>query len=68
MVRASACASSKGPVAQLGERIVRNDEVAGSIPARSTIYHAEASLSGNIGPATSRTRPLFRFAELSQSI
>ena len=26
----------QGPVAQLGERIVRNDEVAGSIPARST--------------------------------
>ena len=26
-----------GPVAQLGERIVRNDEVAGSIPARSTM-------------------------------
>jgi hypothetical protein len=29
-------APARGPVAQLGERIVRNDEVAGSIPARST--------------------------------
>lgn len=28
----------KGPVAQLGERIVRNDEVVGSIPIRSTIF------------------------------
>jgi hypothetical protein len=26
-----------GPVAHLGERIVRNDEVVGSIPIRSTI-------------------------------
>jgi hypothetical protein len=29
---------SRGAVAQLGERIVRNDEVAGSIPASSTKY------------------------------
>ena len=28
--------SSPGSVAQLGERIVRNDEVVGSIPIRST--------------------------------
>ena len=28
---------SAGAVAQLGERIVRNDEVAGSIPVSSTI-------------------------------
>src|SRR5262249_36930316 len=27
----------KGPVAQLGERVVRNDEVVGSIPIGSTI-------------------------------
>ena len=27
-----------GGVAQLGERIVRNDEVAGSIPVISTIF------------------------------
>ncbi len=26
-----------GPIAQLGERVVRNDEVEGSIPFRSTI-------------------------------
>ena len=28
--------TADGPVAQLGERIVRNDEVTGSIPVRST--------------------------------
>ena len=28
----------RGAVAQLGERIVRNDEAAGSIPASSTIF------------------------------
>jgi hypothetical protein len=28
----------RGAVAQLGERIVRNDEAAGSIPASSTKY------------------------------
>jgi hypothetical protein len=28
--------SCLGPLAQLGERLVRNQEVAGSIPARST--------------------------------
>lgn len=27
-----------GSVAHLGERVVRNDEVAGSIPVRSTIF------------------------------
>ena len=31
-----------GAVAQLGERIVRNDEVAGSIPASSTIFQSLA--------------------------
>src|SRR5512146_1823185 len=29
--------SSRGAIAQLGERIVRNDEVVGSIPTSSTI-------------------------------
>jgi hypothetical protein len=28
--------SKEGPVAQLGERLVRNEEVVGSIPIRST--------------------------------
>ena len=27
-----------GPVAQLGERLVRNEEASGSIPLRSTIF------------------------------
>ena len=31
-----------GAIAQLGERIVRNDEVVGSIPTSSTKYHALA--------------------------
>jgi hypothetical protein len=30
--------AARGRVAQLGERIVRNDEVAGSIPVTSTIF------------------------------
>src|SRR6266487_6438515 len=29
---------SRGAIAQLGERIVRNDEVVGSIPTSSTIF------------------------------
>lgn len=29
-----------GPLAQMGERLVRNEEVAGSIPVRSTIIGA----------------------------
>ncbi len=40
-----------GAIAQLGERVVRNDEVVGSIPSGSTIYlsHRErAALSGTI--------------------
>ena len=28
----------EGPVAQLGERLVRNEEASGSIPLRSTIH------------------------------
>src|SRR5258708_35122867 len=31
--------SLSGAIAQLGERIVRNDEVVGSIPTSSTKYH-----------------------------
>jgi hypothetical protein len=34
-----------GAVAQLGERVVRNDEVRGSIPLGSTIFIAEFSLT-----------------------
>lgn len=32
-----------GPIAQLGERIVRNDEVVGSIPIWSTIYESRTN-------------------------
>ena len=39
-----------GDVAQLGERVVRNDEVAGSIPAIST--HGTKKLS--LGPPDGR--------------
>ncbi len=40
-----------GPVAQLGERLVRNEEASGSIPLRSTIFstacaYPSASLRG----------------------
>ena len=34
-----------GAVAQLGERVVRNDEVRGSIPLGSTIFVAEFCLT-----------------------
>jgi hypothetical protein len=34
-----------GAIAQLGERIVRNDEVVGSIPTSSTIFSSTCSLS-----------------------
>ena len=34
---ASSLQVSRGAIAQLGERIVRNDEVVGSIPTSSTI-------------------------------
>jgi hypothetical protein len=33
--------SCLGPLAQLGERLVRNQEVAGSIPARSTKFNQQ---------------------------
>jgi hypothetical protein len=33
-----------GAVAQLGERLVRNEEVSGSIPLSSTIYSTEEIL------------------------
>ena len=36
--KASNRALRNGPVAQLGERLVRNEKVAGSIPVRSTIF------------------------------
>jgi len=37
MSQAVAAAGQRGDVAQLGERVVRNDEVVGSIPIISTI-------------------------------
>ena len=40
----------QGPVAQLGERIVRNDEVVGSIPTSSTnIYAGSFDLAQDFG-------------------
>ena len=39
-------AAVQGPVAQLGERVVRNDEVSGSIPLRSTILENSPALPG----------------------
>src|SRR5664279_4047856 len=33
-----------GPVAQLGERLVRNEEASGSIPLRSTIFNTLATI------------------------
>ena len=38
----------KGPVAQLGERVVRNDEVVGSIPIRSTSKHQARTYSQSV--------------------
>lgn len=34
--------TGNGAVAQMGERVVRNDEVRGSIPLGSTRYHRTA--------------------------
>jgi len=46
-----------GPVAQLIERVVRNDEVVGLIPIWSTIFQAGTSDSGReIYPGWSRSR------------
>ena len=39
-----------GAIAQLGERIVRNDEVVGSIPTSSTILNRLQSLPFWVGP------------------
>src|SRR4051812_35167385 len=45
---------SDGRVAQLGERLVRNEEVAGSIPVTSTIFpHSFQSLTNHL-PSTWR--------------
>ncbi len=38
-----------GAVAQLGERVVRNDEVRGSIPLGSTIHSFSARSNGTAG-------------------
>lgn len=46
MLESRAFRKACGAVAQLGERVVRNDEVAGSIPARST------TLSGDLQRST----------------
>ena len=35
-----------GAIAQLGERIVRNDEVVGSIPTSSTKFSINSTLAG----------------------
>ena len=37
-----------GAIAQLGERIVRNDEVVGSIPTSSTIFNLVFSTTHNL--------------------
>jgi hypothetical protein len=38
------CHPDRGAVAQLGERLVRNEEVSGSIPLSSTIYSSKKVL------------------------
>ena len=38
MIGQSPTQTQNGAIAQLGERIVRNDEVVGSIPTSSTIF------------------------------
>ena len=43
-----------GAVAQLGERVVRNDEVRGSIPLGSTINFSGFSISYPIRPRDAR--------------
>ena len=52
-----------GPVAQLGARINRTDEVAGSNPARSTkfIHQSKADSSSGLLNATQRAKFVFRF-------
>ena len=47
---------SRGAIAQLGERIVRNDEVVGSIPTSSTMF---SSTSGERVSARFRVVSLF---------
>ena len=50
-----------GPVAQLGERIVRNDEAAGSNPARSTRIRSQKVASSYGKPYFSQLRNRKRF-------
>src|SRR5215475_9181972 len=42
-VRRLSEAAAEGAIAQLGERVVRNDEVGGSIPPGSTTFHRRRS-------------------------
>gem|GEM_PF-5275767 len=46
----AACLVAKGPVAQLGERLVRNEEVVGSIPIRSTTTPPHSLFSRAFAP------------------
>ena len=48
--------SKVGAVAQLGERLVRNEEVSGSIPLGSTTLRGSAALAGK--PPSYERRPL----------
>jgi hypothetical protein len=52
LIKSMCLSASSGAIAQLGERIVRNDEVVGSIPTSSTKairFHGLACDDGLVG-------------------
>src|SRR6185312_13356938 len=60
--------SLRGAIAQLGERIVRNDEVVGSIPTSSTIFdNLQPQNLFSVPKTKPKTRALPKFASQPRS-
>ncbi len=53
----------RGPLAQLGERLVRNQEVGGSIPPRSTKPFEDQSLAPRLRLPAIRPAPNYEYVK-----